>query len=170
MLHRAVGPAQHVNAHVHAAQRRLRHRARPDEHVAHMAVAQLGQRGHNMAASSQGAVVHEREALGGEVEHRGCVVEPALEPGLDGVVVGRNHLSKQPRPHGPHMLGDDLGMHRVIGVRALHRQHDKQGEGQAEDEAQARSSPADVAPGPASRCRCVVGCRAAGLHGTLPHR
>lgn len=56
VLHRAVGPAQHVEALVHAAQRRLRHRAWPDEHVDHMAVAQVGQRGHDMAAWSQGAV------------------------------------------------------------------------------------------------------------------
>lgn len=71
------------------------------EAVDHMAIARIHQRRDHVAAHMLDAAAHQRESLGGEVEHRRRKIEPALEPGLDGVAVadrGRAPAEVEPAP------------------------------------------------------------------------
>ena len=65
------------------------------------------------------------------------------------MAVARHHLGERSQLQGPHMLGDEHGVERFTRVQARQQRHHEQRAGQADDETEAGSAPAEVAPGPA---------------------
>ena len=88
-----------------------------------MLAALVDQDGGRAAGDVVEPAAGQREALALEVLHRRGEVEPAVEPGLDRVLVGGRHVHQMARLQRADMVGDEL-----VGQRAVARHREQQDE------------------------------------------
>ena len=86
-----------------------------DKQINGMFVPPINKRDHSAAMEIIEASALERKASRRQVTHFRREVDLAVKPGLDCVLVGRNHIHQVSREEGANVIGDQLISKRIAG-------------------------------------------------------
>src|SRR5579862_589753 len=118
-LHAVVAPVDGVVAafarHRHGFQRRPRTSGGPRVDVDHVLPPPVDERGHRASAQRVHPASGQREARAVQERHLRRKVHPAVEPGLHGMLVGRDDVGEVAGHQGAYVLLDHVVLHGVRG-------------------------------------------------------